>query len=315
MAWPIPESGSAEEIEAFLSVIAQLVKKEELEIRLKRFQVMVRRLRRNSLSFGAVIVILGITFIALFAPLIAPYDPNATDANQVMLSVSRHHLMGTDIYGRDVLSRVIHGARVDLLVALVATLIALGISSFLGSLSGYAGGWLDHLLMRIIDTVMSFPSFILAMGITAALGNNLINVVIAIAITHIPIYTRLIRGEMLHIREREYAEAARTVGNPRSRIIFYHLLPNCFPPVIVQATLAMGWAILTVAGLSFIGLGIQPPASEWGYMTAEGATYIVSGEWWIFLFPGLAIMITVLSFNMVGDALRDILDPRMRGVR
>jgi peptide/nickel transport system permease protein len=298
-----------------LSVIAQLVKKEELEIRLKRFQVMVRRLRRNSLSFGAVIVILGITFIALFAPLIAPYDPNATDANQVMLSVSRHHLMGTDIYGRDVLSRVIHGARVDLLVALVATLIALGISSFLGSLSGYAGGWLDHLLMRIIDTVMSFPSFILAMGITAALGNNLINVVIAIAITHIPIYTRLIRGEMLHIREREYAEAARTVGNPRSRIIFYHLLPNCFPPVIVQATLAMGWAILTVAGLSFIGLGIQPPASEWGYMTAEGATYIVSGEWWIFLFPGLAIMITVLSFNMVGDALRDILDPRMRGVR
>ena len=276
---------------------------------------MIRRLRRNSLSFGAVIVILGITFVALFAPLIAPYDPNATDANQVMLSVSRHHLMGTDIFGRDVLSRVIHGARVDLLVALVATLIALAISSFLGSLSGYAGGWLDHLLMRIIDTVMSFPSFILAMGITAALGNNLINVVIAIAITHIPIYTRLIRGEMLQIREMEYAEAARTVGNPRSRIIFYHLLPNCFPPVIVQATLAMGWAILTVAGLSFIGLGIQPPASEWGYMTAEGATYIVSGEWWIFLFPGLAIMITVLSFNMVGDALRDILDPRMRGIR
>ena len=291
-----------------------MVKKEEFEIRRKRFQAFIRRLRRNSLSFGASIMILAITLIAIFAPLIAPYDPNATDANQAMLSVSRHHLMGTDIYGRDVLSRVIHGARVDLLVALVATLIALGISSFLGSLSGYAGGWLDHLLMRIIDTIMSFPSFILAMGITAALGNNLVNVVIAIAIIHIPIYTRLIRGEMLHIREREYAEAARTVGNPTSRIIFYHLLPNCFPPVIVQATLAMGWAILTVAGLSFIGLGIQPPASEWGYMTAEGATYIVSGEWWIFLFPGLAIMVTVLAFNMVGDALRDILDPRMRGV-
>jgi peptide/nickel transport system permease protein len=291
-----------------------MMKKEEIEIRLKRFQTLIRRLRRNSLSFGASLVILAIVLIAIFAPFIAPYDPNATDASKAMLSVSRQHLMGTDIYGRDVLSRVIHGARVDLLVALVATLIALGISSFLGSLSGYAGGWLDHLLMRIIDTVMSFPSFILAMGITAALGNNLVNVVIAIAITHIPIYTRLIRGEMLHIREREYAEAARTVGNPTSRIIFYHLLPNCFPPVIVQATLAMGWAILTVAGLSFIGLGIQPPASEWGYMTAEGATYIVSGEWWIFLFPGLAIMITVLAFNMVGDALRDILDPRMRGV-
>ena len=293
----------------------QLVRKEDLRIRLKHLQIMLRRLRRNSLSFGALIVILGIILMALFAPLIAPYDPNATDANQAMLSVSRQHLMGTDIFGRDILSRVIHGARVDLLVALVATIIALAISSFLGSLSGYSGGWLDHLVMRIIDTVMSFPSFILAMGITAALGNKLINVVMAIAITHIPIYTRLIRGEMLHIREMEYAEAAQTVGNPRSRIIFYHLLPNCFPPVIVQATLAMGWAILTVAGLSFIGLGIQPPASEWGYMTAEGATYIVSGEWWIFLFPGLAIMITVFSFNMVGDALRDILDPRMRGIQ
>jgi len=298
-----------------LSGIDSQTQREVFWIRVKRAQVMLRRLRRNSLSFGASLVIVGITLVALFAPIIAPYEPNATDANQAMLSVSLHHLMGTDIYGRDVLSRVIHGARVDLLIALVATLIALAISSFLGSLSGYAGGWLDHLLMRIIDTVMSFPSFILAMGITATLGNNLLNVVIAIAITHIPIYTRLIRGEMLHIREREYAEAARTVGNPVSRIIFYHLLPNCFPPVIVQATLAMGWAILTVAGLSFIGLGIQPPASEWGYMTAEGATYIVSGEWWIFLFPGLAIMITVLSFNMVGDALRDILDPRMRGIR
>jgi peptide/nickel transport system permease protein len=291
------------------------LRKEDLQIRLNRLQMKFRRLRRNTLSFGASIIILGITLIALLAPFMAPYDPNATDATQAMLSVSLLHPMGTDIFGRDILSRVIYGARVDLLVALVATMIALAISSFLGSLSGYAGGWLDHLLMRIIDTVMSFPSFILAMGITAALGNKLLNVVIAIAITHIPIYTRLIRGEMLRIREMEYAEAARTVGNPRYRIIFYHLLPNCFPPVIVQATLAMGWAILTVAGLSFIGLGIQPPASEWGYMTAEGATYIVSGEWWIFLFPGLAIMITVLAFNMVGDGLRDILDPRMRGIQ
>jgi len=296
-------------------MIDQLVKKEGALIRLRRLQAVLRRLRRNPLSFGALIVIFGITLMAIFAPLIAPYDPNATDASQALLSVSRQHPMGTDIFGRDILSRVIYASRVDLLVALVATIIALGIGSILGSLSGYSGGWLDHLVMRIIDTVMSFPSFILAMGITAALGNRLINVVIAIAITHIPIYTRLIRGEMLHIREMEYADAARTVGNPRSRIIFYHLLPNCFPPVIVQATLAMGWAILTVAGLSFIGLGIQPPASEWGYMTAEGANYIVSGEWWIFLFPGLAIVITVLSFNMVGDALRDVLDPRMRGIR
>lgn len=284
-------------------------------IQLKRVRVFLRRLRRNSLSFGALIMIFGITLIALLAPLISPYDPNETNASQALFSVSRQHPMGTDLYGRDILSRVIHAARVDLLVALVTTIIALAMGSLLGSLSGYLGGWLDHLVMRIIDTVMSFPSFVLAMGITAAMGNKMINVVIAITITHIPIYTRLIRGEMLHIREMEYAEAARTVGNPLSRIIFYHLLPNCFPPVIVQATLAMGWAILTVAGLSFIGLGIQPPASEWGYMTAEGASYIVSGEWWIFLFPGLAIVITVLCFNLVGDAFRDILDPRMRGIQ
>lgn len=290
-------------------------KNENTSSRPGRVRVFIRRLRRNPLSFGAMLVILAITLIALFAPLIAPYDPNATDAAKSLHPVSFRHPMGTDIYGRDILSRVIHASRVDLLVALAATLVALSIGSVLGSLSGYTGGWLDHLVMRVIDTVMSFPSFVLAMGITAALGNKLVNVVIAIAITHIPIYTRLIRGEMLHIREMEYAEAAVTVGNPRSRIIFYHLLPNCFPPVIVQATLAMGWAILTVAGLSFIGLGIQPPASEWGYMTAEGATYIISGEWWVFVFPGLAIMITVLCFNMVGDALRDILDPRMRGIR
>ncbi len=298
-----------------MTSIARLIEKEELAIRWKRLKLGFRRLRRNSLSFAALIVIGAIAGMAILAPLISPYDPNATDSNQAMSSVSLQHPMGTDIFGRDILSRVIHGARVDLLVALGATLIALAISSGLGSLSGYSGGWIDHTLMRVIDTIMSFPSFILAMGITAALGNKLINVVIAIAITHIPIYTRLIRGEMLRIREMEYAEAARTVGNPKSRIIFYHLLPNCFPPVIVQATLAMGWAILTVAGLSFIGLGIQPPLSEWGYMTAEGANYIVSGEWWIFLFPGLAIMLTVLSFNMVGDALRDVLDPRMRGIR
>lgn len=288
---------------------------EKSTIHFRQLRLVLKRLRRNTLSFAAGIAIVVIVLMAIFAPLLAPYDPNATDANQALQSVSRHHWMGTDIYGRDVLSRVIFAARVDLLIALVATLIALTLGSFLGSISGYSGGWVDHLVMRIVDTVMSFPSFILAMGITAAMGNKLTNVVVAIAITHVPIYTRLIRGEMLHIREMEYAEAARTVGNPRFRIIFYHLLPNCFPPVIVQATLAMGWAILTVAGLSFIGLGIQPPASEWGYMTAEGATYIVSGEWWIFLFPGLAIMITVLCFNMVGDALRDVLDPRMRGVR
>ena len=256
-----------------------------------------------------------LTLLALAAPWVAPYDPDAPDAAEALQGPSLRHWLGTDLYGRDQLSRIVHASRIDLLIALAATALALTTGGVLGALAGYRGGLTDQGVMRVIDAVMAFPSFILAMGITAALGNSTRNVVVAIAITHVPIYARLIRGEMLRVREMEYAEAARTVGNRQRRVIFYHLLPNCVPPVIVQATLAMGYAILTVAALSFIGLGIQPPQSEWGAMTAEGASYIVSGEWWIFLFPGVAIMVTVLAFNLVGDALRDLLDPRMRGVR
>jgi peptide/nickel transport system permease protein len=273
-----------------------------------------RRLSRNGMSLAALGVIVAVALAAAAAPLIMPYDPDAPDADHALEAPGPQHWLGTDLYGRDQLTRIVHAGRVDLLVALAATAMALSVGAVLGAVSGYRGGWIDQLLMRVIDTIQAFPSFILAMGIAAALGNSVTNIVIAIAITHVPIYARLIRGEMLRIRETEYAEAARTVGNRQRRIIFYHLLPNCFPPVIVQATLAMGFAILTVAALSYIGLGIRPPTSEWGAMTAEGAGYIVSGEWWIFLFPGVAIMATVLSFNLVGDALRDVLDPRMKGV-
>jgi peptide/nickel transport system permease protein len=273
-----------------------------------------RRLARNRLSFAALCAILAVTVASLLAPWLAPYDPDAPDAEATLASVSLSHPLGTDVYGRDQLSRVIHAGRVDLLVALSATAIALTLGSALGAAAGYRGGWVDQLVMRGVDAVMAFPAFILAMAITAALGNSTANVVAAIAITHVPIYTRLIRGEMLRVRETEYAEAARTVGNRPRQIVLYHLLPNCVPPLVVQATLAMGFAILTVAALSFIGLGIQPPQSEWGQMTAEGAGYVVSGEWWLVLFPGFAIMLTVLAFNLVGDTLRDLLDPRMRGV-
>lgn len=273
------------------------------------------RLARNRLSFAALCVILAITLASLLAPRLAPYDPDNPDAEAALGSVSMRHPLGTDVYGRDQLSRVIHAGRIDLLVALSATALALTVGSALGAGAGYRGGLVDQLVMRGVDAVMAFPAFILAMAITAALGNNTANVVAAIAITHVPIYTRLIRGEMLKVRETEYAEAARTVGNRPHQIVLHHLLPNCIPPLVVQATLAMGFAILTVAALSFIGLGIQPPQSEWGQMTAEGAGYVVSGEWWLVLFPGLAIMLTVLAFNLVGDTLRDVLDPRMRGVR
>ena len=277
-------------------------------------QILWRRLRRNGLSLAALVALALVALAAVAAPLVMPHDPDAPDAERVLQAPSRRHWLGTDLYGRDQLTRIVYAGRVDLLVALGATAAALSLGAVLGAIAGYRGGWIDQLVMRSIDAIQAFPSFILAMGIAAALGNSVTNVVVAIAITHVPIYGRLIRGEMLRVREMEYAEAARTVGNRRRRIIFSHLLPNCFPPVIVQATLAMGFAILTVAALSFIGLGIRPPTSEWGAMTAEGAGYIVSGEWWIFLFPGLAIMAVVLSFNLVGDALRDLLDPRMKGV-
>jgi len=170
-------------------------------------------------------------------------------------------------------------------------------------------------LMRAVDAVLAFPALVLAMGLATALGNGTGTLILVIAVTQVPTYVRLIRGEILRVRAMEYAEAALTVGNPLRRILFIHLLPNCLPPLIVQATLATGYALLTIATLSFLGLGIQPPASEWGEMTAEGASQMVTGEWWLFVFPGLAIMLTVLAFNLIGDALRDILDPRMRGVR
>ena len=272
-----------------------------------------RRLSRNVMSLAALGVLAVVALAALAAPVLLPYDPDAPDAERTLEAPGHRHWLGTDLYGRDQLTRLVYAGRVDLLVAIEATAIALAVGAVLGAVSGYRGGFIDQVLMRIIDTIQAFPSFILAMGIAAALGNSVTNIVIAIAITHVPIYGRLIRGEMLRIRETEYAEAARTVGNRQRRIMFYHLLPNCFPPVVVQATLAMGFAILTVAALSYIGLGIRPPTSEWGAMTAEGASYIVSGEWWIFVFPGMAIMATVLSFNLLGDTLRDVLDPRLRG--
>lgn len=273
------------------------------------------RIRRNWLSSIALAIIVAMIVAAVLADFVAPYDPDATDPEASLQAVSLHHLLGTDIYGRDLLSRIIHAARVDLTVAFGATAVALVIGSAIGAIAGHYRGLVDLVIMRCVDSVMAFPAFILAMAITAALGNSVGNVLLAIAITQIPNYLRLIRGEIFRIREMEYADAARVVGNPAWRIMFIHLLPNCLPPIIVQATLAMGYALLTMSALSFIGLGIQPPQSEWGSMTAEGAQFIVTGEWWLFLFPGLAIVIMVLAFNLVGDGLRDFLDPRMRGVR
>jgi peptide/nickel transport system permease protein len=272
-----------------------------------------RRLLRNKLSFVAFCAIVLLVVIAILAPLIVPFDPNEPDANAVLQQPSWAHLLGTDDYGRDELSRIIVASRVDLLVPFVSTLLALLIGSFIGSLSGFRGGWVDQIVMRIVDAVMAFPAFVLAMGLTAAIGSSITNLILVIAVTQVPVYLRQLRAEMLREREMEYAQAAQTIGNPTWRIVFIHLSPNCFPPLIVQATLAMGFALLTLAALSYIGLGIQPPNSEWGEMISEGASLMVTGQWWLSLFPGIAILVTVLIFNLVGDGLRDLLDPRMRG--
>ena len=272
-----------------------------------------RRLLRNKLSLVAFCAIVLLIIIAVLAPWIAPSDPNEPDANAVLQRPSWAHVLGTDDYGRDELSRILIASRVDLLVPIVSTLLALLIGSLIGALSGFRGGWVDQMVMRIMDAVMAFPAFVLAMGLTAAIGSSITNLVLVIAVTQVPAYVRQLRAEMLREREMEYAQAAQTVGNPTWRIVFIHLFPNCFPPLIVQATLAMGFALLTLAALSYIGLGIQPPNSEWGEMTSEGAGLMVTGQWWLSLFPGIVIVATVLIFNVVGDGLRDLLDPRMRG--
>jgi peptide/nickel transport system permease protein len=272
-----------------------------------------RRLLRNKLSFVAFCAIVLLVVIAVLAPWIAPFDPNEPDAKVILQPPGWTHLLGTDEYGRDELSRIIIASRADLLVPFASTLLALLIGSLIGALSGFRGGWVDQIVMRAADAVMAFPAFVLAMGLTAAIGSSLTNLVWVITITQVPVYLRQLRAEMLREREMEYAQAAYTVGNPTWRIVFIHLLPNCFPPLVVQATLAMGFAVLTLAALSYIGLGIQPPDSEWGEMTSEGASLMVTGQWWLSLFPGIAILVTVLVFNLAGDGLRDALDPRMRG--
>jgi len=272
-----------------------------------------RRLLRNKLSLAAFCAIGLLVVIAILAPLIVPLDPNEPDANAVLERPSWAHMLGTDDFGRDELSRIIIASRTDLLVPFVSTLLALAIGSLIGAICGFRGGWLDQIVMRMVDAVMAFPAFVLAMGLTAAIGSSITNLVLVIAVTQIPAYLRQLRAEMLREREMEYAHAARTIGNPTWRIVFIHLFPNCFPTLIVQATLAMGFALLTLAGLSYIGLGIQPPDSEWGEMVSEGASLMVTGYWWLSLFPGIAILMTVLIFNLVGDGLRDLLDRRTRG--
>ncbi|MEA2582372.1 MAG: peptide/nickel transport system permease protein [Thermomicrobiales bacterium] len=265
-----------------------------------------RRVRRTRASAIVGFCALGlILFLAVAGPWISRYDPIKPDPFNITASPSGAHWMGTDQYGRDVFARVVDAARLDLMVAVAITAIALTIGAVVGGLTGYFGGIVDDVVMRVVDILLSFPAFVLAIGITAMLGNETKFVVIAVAIAYTPYFVRLVRSEMLSLREAEYAAAAKCVGNRRLRILGYHLLPNALPPALVQATLTLGWGILDTAGLSFLGVGIRPPTAEWGVLVSDGTQYINSGQWWISVFPGIAILIAVLGFNLVGEWVRD----------
>jgi len=275
------------------------------------WRVITRQLRRNPVAMiGAVILVLEI-IIALAAPLIAPFDPLDQNPRAALRPPSSEHWMGTDDTGRDLLSRVIFGARISLRVGIISVLIGGGIGITLGIIAGFRGGWLDNIIMRFVDLLLAFPGILLALGIIAILGPGLTNVMLAVGISSIPAYTRVARGSTLALRERDYVTSARSIGAKDRRIMLRYILPNVLPPLVVLATLGIAGAILTAAGLSFIGLGAVPPTPEWGAILTLGRKYI-NQAWWYTTFPGLAIMITVLGINMLGDALRDALDPKLR---
>ncbi|MCZ8112585.1 MAG: ABC transporter permease [Betaproteobacteria bacterium] len=250
--------------------------------------------------------------LALFGPWIVPHDPLASNAAMALQPPGAAHWFGTDALGRDIFSRVIVATRLDLGIAFSAVALSFVIGVPLGLAAGFFGGWWDRIVTRLSDTVMAFPLFVLAMGIVAALGNTVGNIVLATAVINLPFYIRVARAEANVRRSAGWVEAARLAGNGPARILAVHLFPNTLPPAMVQVSLNMGWAILNAAGLSFIGLGVRPPEPEWGILVAEGAAFIVSGEWWVSFFPGAMLMLAVFTFNLLGDALRDIVDPRRR---
>ncbi|MEW5960763.1 MAG: ABC transporter permease [Chloroflexota bacterium] len=274
----------------------------------------LRRLSRQPLSIFSGMLVISLILTAIFGPVLAPDDPNAIDMSHRFAPPSPEHLFGTDDFGRDILSRVMVGARVSLMVGIIAVGLSATVGSFLGLVAGYSGRFTDEIIMRAMDILFAFPAILLAIAIMAALGRGVGNAMIAIGIVYIPIFARIARGSVLSVREEEFVEAARASGASNSRIMFRHILPNILSPLIVEITLSLSFAILAEAALSFFGLGTQPPDPSWGRMLSEGRAYFQQSAW-LAIFPGLAIMLTVLGFNLLGDGLRDALDPRLKNVR
>jgi peptide/nickel transport system permease protein len=268
--------------------------------------------RGNPATIAGAVIIGLVVFVAAFAPYIAPYDPYEVDIANAAAPPSLSHPFGTDQFGQDVFTRVLVATRLDLTIALSAVLISAFVGVALGAVSGFLGRYVDELVMRSQDVVQAFPRFVFAMAVAWAIGPGVFTVIVATAAINVPGYARLMRNLMMSVKESQFAAAAVAVGNPRFRLLWRHLLPNCMVPIIVVSTLQCGWAILEAAGLSFIGLGVRVPRAEWGVMISMGLQDFLQGHWWIYTFPGLAIAFTVLGFNLLGDGLQDILDPRRR---
>ena len=272
-----------------------------------------RMLKKNKMALVGLGILVILVLLALFADVIADYDTVVIKQNLAnrLKGPSAEHWLGTDEFGRDIFARLVHGARVSLKVGIIAVGISIILGGILGALAGFYGGRIDNIIMRIMDVFLAVPSILLAIAIVSALGPSIINLMVAISSSSVPRYARIVRASVLSIRDQEFVEAARAIGANNARIIFRHIIPNSLAPVIVQGTLGVASAILSTAGLSFIGLGIQPPAPEWGSMLSGGRQYL-RYAWWVTTFPGVAIMITILSLNLLGDGLRDALDPRLK---
>lgn len=270
------------------------------------------RFLRDKLALSGLIVVLAFFIISLSAPVIAPYEPSAIDVNMVLASPTLAHPFGTDELGRDVLTRMIYGAGISLKVGFVATGIATLIGILLGAIAGYYGGWVDIIIMRLVDIMLCFPSFFLILAVIAFLEPSIYNIMIVIGLTSWMGVTRLVRAEFMTLKERDFILAERAFGAGSLRIIFSHILPNALAPVLVSATLGIASAVLVESSLSFLGIGVQPPTPSWGIMLSEGKE-VLGVAWWLSLFPGLAILLSVLGYNLLGEGIRDAIDPRLKG--
>ena len=269
----------------------------------------MKNLTQNPLALSGLVIIVTVLFVAIFAPWLSPYDPNYIDIHSILLPPSYSHFMGTDGLGRDVFSRMLYGSRISLLVGFVAVGIATLIGTFLGAIAGFYRGYLDSIIMRFVDIMLSIPTFFLILAVIAFLTPSIWNIMIVIGLTSWMGVTRLVRAEFLSLRNREFILAAEAMGASDYRLIYKHLLPNSLTPIIVSSVLGIASAVLTESGLSFLGLGVQAPQSSWGNTLTDGKEYI-QFAWWLSLFPGLAILITVLGYNLLGEGLRDLLDPK-----